>query len=364
VRKIAGYFETSDGARLYYEDRGSGRPIVLLHGWLCSSAFWRLNAEILGREFRVVTPDFRGHGNSSKILSGHTVDRYAEDVRELAEDLGLDGAVLVGWSLASSVVLAYWRKYARDPRLAALGIVDGAVAPMNPAEWNSHALRGFNYEAMAGVVGSLAADPAGFASSFVDNMFRGGKAPEEERRLLVREVRKTPPWIGSAIYSDFATDDLSPALSTVTVPSFVFAADSNVYKRGAFMGRHYAELMGGKFLAFEDAGHALFIERPEVFNAELAAFVRGLYGGAFDSGRRRRGDQNLNFARAVTEARVPEWAGPSSPSPPLPERTRSSRGTLSVRLKTAPWKGSCSTVSDGEKERSSRPATQSSVSRV
>lgn len=270
------YFEASDGAKIWYEDRGRGRPIVLLHGWLCSGRFWHENSGPLAGEFRVVIPDLRGHGNSSKILSGHTVARYAEDVRELILGLGLEGAVLVGWSLASAVVLAYWKKFSRDSRLAALGIVDGAVAPMNPAEWNSHVLRGSNVEAMAAVIGKLAADPAGFASSFVDNMFHGGRVPAAEARLLVNEVRKTPAWIGAAIYTDFAAGDQSPVLSSVTVPSFVFAADSNVYKRGAKMGAHYAELMRGRFLAFENAGHALFIERPDLFNAELAAFIRGL----------------------------------------------------------------------------------------
>ena len=56
-----------DGARIYYEDHGQGQPILLVHGWTCSSRFWQKNVDELAKKFRVVTLDLRGHGNSSKI---------------------------------------------------------------------------------------------------------------------------------------------------------------------------------------------------------------------------------------------------------------------------------------------------------
>ena len=77
----AEHLETKDGAKIYYEDCGTGQPIVLVHGWLCSSKFWQKNAPELAKEFRVVTLDLRGHGNSSKTLSGHTIVQYGRDVR-------------------------------------------------------------------------------------------------------------------------------------------------------------------------------------------------------------------------------------------------------------------------------------------
>jgi non-heme chloroperoxidase len=81
----AHYLETNDGAKIYYEDGGAGRPILLVHGWLCSSRFWQKNVPELANEFRVVTIDLRGHGNSAKTLTGHTVAQYARDVRQVIE---------------------------------------------------------------------------------------------------------------------------------------------------------------------------------------------------------------------------------------------------------------------------------------
>ncbi len=116
-RAAADYLETKDGAKIYYEDHGEGQPIVLVHGWMCSSRFWQKNVPGLANEFRVVTPDLRGHGNSSKVLTGHTIKQYARDIRELIEDLALQNIVLVGWSLGGPVVLSYYEQYPKDRHL-------------------------------------------------------------------------------------------------------------------------------------------------------------------------------------------------------------------------------------------------------
>src|ERR1035437_3412965 len=67
------------------------------------SRFWQRNGAELGKEFRVVTLDLRGHGNSSKILGGHTIAQYARDVREIIELLQLEELTLAGWSLGGPV---------------------------------------------------------------------------------------------------------------------------------------------------------------------------------------------------------------------------------------------------------------------
>ena len=95
----AEYLETKDGAKIYYEDHGKGQPIVLVHGWICSSKFWQKNAPELAKIFRVVTLDLRGHGNSSKTLSGHTIAQYGRDVRDVVDRLDLRNFTLVGWSM-------------------------------------------------------------------------------------------------------------------------------------------------------------------------------------------------------------------------------------------------------------------------
>ncbi|MDR3590357.1 MAG: alpha/beta hydrolase [Negativicutes bacterium] len=271
----AAYLEMKDGAKIYYEDQGRGQPIVLIHGWTCSSRFWQENAPELAKEFRVITIDLRGHGNSSKILTGHTISQYARDVREVIEYLGLQGATLAGWSLGGPVVLSYWQQYAGDSRLKALGLIDTAPYPFSPADWNSHSLKNHNVNAMNVMFKIYSADPLRYATSFTANMFKDAKAADYDLEWIPAELTKTPPWIAVAIYSDFLISDYTRVLPTITVPVIVFAANSNIYKSGINMGRNIAALIPrATFVPFEDAGHLLFYEQPEKFNKALGDFVK------------------------------------------------------------------------------------------
>ena len=272
----AGYLETTDGAKIYYEDHGEGQPIVLVHGWLCSSRFWQKNVAELAHEFRVVTVDLPGHGSSSKMLTGHTIRQYARDVREVIEQLGLQETVLVGWSLGGPVVLSYYEQYSSDARLKALGLVDTAPFPFSSADWNSHVLRNYNYDALNATLGACTADLRKYAIAFTTRMFKQ-KPAEADMDWVVTEMMKTPPWIAEAVYSDFVMSDFAKTLPALKVPVIVFAADSGVFCKGVAMGKAIAEQVPqGTFIPFDDAGHILFYEQPQKFNSALRDFIKGL----------------------------------------------------------------------------------------
>ena len=272
----ASYLETGDGAKIYYEDHGKGQPILLVHGWLCSSKFWQNNVPELANAFRVVTLDLRGHGNSSKVLSGHTIRQYACDVRAVIECLGLEQTVLVGWSLGGPLVLSYYEQYGYDTRLKALGLVDTAPFPFSPADWNSHMLGNYNYDGMNATFADLTANPRKFAIAFTNRMFKQ-KPSDDDMDWVVAEMMKAPIWIAEAVYSDFLMSDCAKSLPKIGVPVIVFAADSGVFPNGIAMGKAIARhVPQGTFIPFEDAGHILFYEQPQKFNAALTDFVKAL----------------------------------------------------------------------------------------
>ncbi len=273
----AAYLEMNDRAKIYYEDQGSGQPILLVHGWTCSSRFWQKNAPELAKEFRVITIDLRGHGNSSKILAGHTIDGYARDVRKIIEKLGLGDVTLVGWSLAGPVVLSYYRQFASDSRLKALGLIDATPFPFSPADWNSHSLKNYDVNGMHNAFKVYAADPLKFATTFTHNMFKEAKAPESDLNWMSAELIKILPWIALAVYSDYLMSDYTPVLPTIKIPVIVCAANSNVFQKGIEMGRSLAaQIPQAHFVPFEEAGHLLFYEQPAKFNKALADFVKGI----------------------------------------------------------------------------------------
>ncbi len=277
MKKVCAYFKTPDGANLYYEDQGEGTPLIFVHGWTCSSKVWQKNIPELIKQFRVVTLDLRGHGNSVKTLQGHQISQYGLDVRSLIEYLDLKDAVLIGWSLGGPVVLSYWQQFFADSRLQGIGLIDFNSSPLSSADWNSHRLKNFNLDGMnAGFVAMLD-DPAGFAAGFAKRMFFREQVSEEDLGWITAEIRKTPPWIATAIYSDYLTSDYTAVLSTITLPVIVFAANSPIAEKGLEQGKYLAGLMPlGQLVEFDDAGHILFFEQPAKFNATLARFVTSL----------------------------------------------------------------------------------------
>jgi non-heme chloroperoxidase len=272
----AHYLETGDGAKIYYEDQGEGQPILLVHGWMCSSKFWQDNVPELAREFRVVTLDLRGHGNSSKTLSGHTIAQYGRDVRAVVEHLDLCNIALVGWSLGGPVVLSYYEQFGKDGRVKALGLVDSTPFPFSPADWNNHPLKNYNYNAMNATSFALASDPKKFATAFAGRMFKQ-KPSDSDVDWVVAELTKTPPWIAIASYSDFVMSNYAKILPTVKIPLLVLAADSGVFPKGVAMGKTLAGMAPrGTFVPIEDGGHMLFYEQSQKFNSILAGFVKRL----------------------------------------------------------------------------------------
>ena len=266
----SGVVESSDGALIYYEMSGDGPPILFVHGWLMSSRFWVRQVEGLSRDFTVVTMDLRAHGNSSKILHGHTVPQYARDVRAVIEALELDGVNLVGWSLAGPVVLDYWSQYGAD-RLRALALVDMTPFPFSPGAWNAHRLRGHNYDGLNTAVASVLGDLEAHARRFIDNMFKAGVAPADDMSWMLAESMKTPAAAAAAIYSDFVMRDQTAVLPTITLPTTVFAADSNIFERGIEQGRWVAgQIPAATFVGSDNGGHLLFYEDGAMFNAAVA----------------------------------------------------------------------------------------------
>jgi len=271
------YLKMMDSAKIYYEDQGSGEPIVFVHGWTCSSRFWHKNIPELSKRFRVIAVDLRGHGHSSKILSGHIIDQYARDIREVIEGLGLRDVVLAGWSLGGPVVLSYYQQYASQCRLKGLCLVETAPFPFSDADWNSHNLKNYNVRAMNDMFRTYAADPLAFATAFTKNMFKDSRASASDLDWMPGELTKTPPWIAIAAYSDYIMSDCTQVLSSIHVPVAVFAADSPIFKRGIMMGKAIAaQIPNAVFVPFEDAGHLLFYEQPDKFNRAIIDFVTGL----------------------------------------------------------------------------------------
>lgn len=270
---ISGFMTTSDKARIYYEDRGKGPALVFVPGHMCTTKFFKKNAEELEKDFRVVTFDPRGFGNSSKVLHGNDIERHADDIRELIEFLDLNDVILMGWSLAGSAVVTYANKY-KEFRLKALGLIDCCLFPFSPDDWNSYNSKNYNMDDWNQKYRLWVTDPDAYYDNFLMRIKE--YLSDEEISMVRDEISKTPPWIGYALHSDWCHTDAERYLKELTVP--VYIAGGNSKGHSMSMGRHYNEVIRSyhELHEYEKGGHILFWVEAQRFNETIRGFIAKL----------------------------------------------------------------------------------------
>src|SRR5579862_8954171 len=120
------HFQSFDGTSIYYEEFGSGKPIILVHGWTGSHSLWERTVHDLARKFRTVTLDNRGHGDSAKPNTNYDFDEFSSDLKELIDQLQLKDALLVGWSMGVSISLRYFERF-RAHGISKLALINGPI---------------------------------------------------------------------------------------------------------------------------------------------------------------------------------------------------------------------------------------------
>ena len=266
-----GYIKTSDKAYLYYEIYGTGdETLLFVPGHMCTTKFFKKNADYFKDKYKVVLMDNRGFGNSSKPLHGNDVERNADDIHEIIEQLDLRNVTLLGWSLSGSIVMTYAHKYKCD-RLNALGLIDCCLFPFSPAPWNTYNSRDYNMDDWNKKYMLWHVDIHQYVENFVNRVKPG--LSEEEQQMVRDEIMKMPPWIGFALHSDWCHTDASQYLSELTVPTIIFSGESKGH--GYAMGRYYKTQIQTycELHEFTTGGHMMFYIESEMFNKYLEDFL-------------------------------------------------------------------------------------------
>ena len=285
MEKRTGFVEANDGVRLYFEDTGSGKPVILIHGGGLSLGWWCNQVPVLGRQFRVIAADTRGNGRSDKTPWGHRTARYAMDVRQIIETLDLDEVTLVGWSIGARTVLSYIELF-RGYRLKGVVLVDEVPSievhgPPDPPDPEPGPDSEPDTELEPEIRPGSEADPSPEDETErnrrqLRSMFVSLDVPDAELDLLLEESRENTPAQGVTLGPDYQAQDWRPMLPSIDLPVLITTGG----KSGAYPGCRYMyeHIPGARMEVFEDSGHALFYEEPDRFNAVVARFVDGLHG--------------------------------------------------------------------------------------
>ena len=160
--------ENSDNIDLYYEDHGSGQPVVLIHGYPLSSASWEKQVPaLLDAGYRVIAYDRRGFGKSSQPTEGYNYDTFAADLQKLITHLDLQQFALVGFSMGGGEIARYFGKYGSNG--VSKAVIIGGVPPFLLKTYDNP--EGVDASVFEGIKKAVARDRYAFFSEFFKNFF-------------------------------------------------------------------------------------------------------------------------------------------------------------------------------------------------
>ena len=269
--------ENSGTIDLYYEDHGSGKPVVLIHGYPLSGSSWERQTLALLREgYRVVTYDRRGFGKSSQPTTGYDYDTFAEDLDKLITKLDLRDAALVGFSMGAGEVARYIGKQGTG-RVSKAAIISGITPYLLKTADNPGPL---DQAAVQGIQGAIAKDRLAFLTGWNQNFYNLDKLLGT--RISEEVVRDS--WNVAAAASPKATIDCPASwltdfrndLSQFKVPTLVIHGDADrVLPISATGTRTHEAIKGSQMVVIEGAPHGLLATHADDVNKALIGFLGG-----------------------------------------------------------------------------------------
>jgi len=255
----------SDDAEIFYEIRGSGPPVVLLHPFPCDHEFWHPIAAALDSRYRLILPDLRGHGNSEIGKGPALMQKHASDLARVLDAAGIGKAAFIGCSIGGYILFEFWRRFRQ--RVASLALCD--TRPQADTA-----------EARANRLKAAAAILEQGTETFIESMVP---------KLIGRTTLATRPDLvdgARAMMRKMSAEDISQVqqgmaerpdsvadLKTIDVPTLIAIGEEDVLSAVADGELMRQNIAGSQLRVIPKAGHYAPWEQPEVVGKILRQFL-------------------------------------------------------------------------------------------
>ena len=263
--------------KLHYDDTGgSGRPVVLIHGWPLSGESWSEQVGPLSEAgYRVIAYDRRGFGRSDKPTGGYEYDTLADDLDGVLDELDLHDVTLVGFSMGGGEVARYIAKHGED-RLHS--VVFGAAVTPYLQQTDDNPEGPLDAETAEQLESGLKEDRDSFFDQFTTQFFSVGeelKVSESQRQEAVTLCKQSDQGAALGCMEAFGTTDFRDDLTKVTVPTLVIHGDGDATVAYEGSGRRTHEAIShSELVVVPDAPHGLNVSHAGEFNSALLEFLK------------------------------------------------------------------------------------------
>jgi 3-oxoadipate enol-lactonase len=259
---------TSDGTELFYDVKGEGPPLVLLHPFPLNHDFWAESAVLLEQRYRLILPDLRAHGDSPPGEGAASMDKQARDILRLCDELQVGKAIFAGVSIGGYILFELWRQ-ARE-RITALILANTRASAETPAGRA-------NREKAIELVQQRGPGP--FIEDLLPKVL--ARTTLETREDLVSGARRmmarmSVAGIVAAQQGMMARPDSIPTLKTIYVPTLILAGEEDgatPLAEAEVMRQHIA---GSRLEVIPRGGHYAIFEQPEYAGRVIRGFADGV----------------------------------------------------------------------------------------
>jgi non-heme chloroperoxidase len=267
--------ENSAPIELYYEDHGTGQPVVLIAGYVQDGSSWeKQTAVLLEAGKRVITYDRRGFGKSSRPTTGHDYDTYAADLSSLLSTLDIHDVVLVGFSMGTGEVARYISRYGSHRVAKAVFIASLQPFMLKTEETPA----GVPQEDVDSMLDAIKADRYAFFTNFFENFYNldenlGSRISEEALRaswqLAANASAYASVWAPAAWYTDFRAD-----IDKIDVPTMIMHGTGDRNVPIDITSRQFAKMLpSATYIEIEGAPHGMLWTHGEEINKALLDFL-------------------------------------------------------------------------------------------
>ncbi|WP_328353234.1 alpha/beta hydrolase [Streptomyces sp. NBC_00445] len=270
--------ENSTPIELYYEDQGSGQPVVLIHGYPLNGHSWeRQTRELLAQGYRVITYDRRGFGQSSKVNSGYDYDTFAADLNMVLETLNLQDVVLVGFSMGTGELARYVSRYGHE-RVAKLAFL-ASLEPFLAARDDNP--DGVPQEVFDGIYATAKADRYAWYTQFFAGFYNldenlGTRISEEAVTASWNVAIRSAPVAAYAVVSAWIEDfraDVEAVRASGKPALILHGTKDNILPIDATGRRFHKALPDADYVEVEGAPHGLLWTHADEVNTALRDFL-------------------------------------------------------------------------------------------
>ena len=265
----------SEAVNIYYEDLGTGKPIVFIHGWPLSGAMWEYQViELTKQGYRCITYDRRGFGKSDKPFSGYDYDTLAADLKALLDELNIEEVALVGFSMGGGEVAKYFKHYG-NAHISNVVLLSCVIPYMLKTNDNPDGVPQAIFE---DILKGIKSDRPGFMENFSKEFFGISmmKHPTSDAFLannLTRVMEASPIATLECAHS-FAYTDFREDVPKINVPTLIIHGDADkIVPMKATSERSAALIKGANFIIYPGAPHGLWYTEKEQLNKDLASFI-------------------------------------------------------------------------------------------